>query len=144
MNNKEKARKISEYLNTYPQLYNWLYFNTVTNAPGDMSMLTDSDNKIPPQYIDGSWDKEYIFAVAMVKQYDTGTSDINMEALEETENFIEWVKENNKLEIFPDFGELCNISGMEVVDEVPQLAVDGEQNIARYTVSMKINYTERR
>lgn len=138
-----KAERIKEYLETYPQLYSWLYFNTVINAPENTSMLTDSDNVLE-EYIDGTKVREYLFTVAMVKEYDTGTSDTNMEALKEAENFIEWVKHNNELNIFPNFGGKCDIKEVEVIDEVPQLAVDGERNIARYTISLKINYDERR
>lgn len=137
-----KEEQISEYLKAYPQLYTWLYFNTVVNSPGNTSMLTDSDNVLI-KYIDDSKEREYIFTVAMVKDYDTGTSDTNMEALKEAENFIEWVKHNNELNIFPNFGEKCDIKEVEVIDEVPQLAIDGEQNIARYTIGLRVNYNER-
>ena len=138
-----KADAIIEYFNNYPQLYSWLYLNSVTNSVGNTAMLTDSDNVLR-EYIDGSKDKEYIFAIAMVKDFDTGTSDINANALGESENLIEWVEENNNNETYPDFGEKCSIEEIEIINNVPQLAIDSENNIARYLISMKINYTERK
>lgn len=138
-----KAEAIRDYLNRYPQLYTWLYFNTVVESPDNTSMLTDSDNVLQ-KYIDGSKDREYLFSVAMVKEYDTGTSDINMQALNETQSFIEWVQSNNENNVFPDFGEKCGIDEVEVLTEVPNLAIDPEKNVARYLISMRIPYTERR
>lgn len=138
-----KAEAIRDYIKLYPQLYTWLYFNTVVESPGNTSMLTDSDNVLQ-EYIDGSKDREYLFSVAMVKEYDTGTSDINMDALKETESFIQWVQSNNETNIFPDFGDKCSIDSVEVLTDVPELAVDPEKNIARYLISMRIPYTERR
>lgn len=139
-----KAEQISEYIKTYPNLYEWLYFNVILNTPGNSALLTDSDNVLQ-EFIDGAKEREYIFSVAMSKNYDSsGTSNVNMEALKEVENFIAWIESNDELSIFPDFGEKCDISSMEVIDQVPQASIDAEKNIAYYTVSMKINYTERR
>lgn len=138
-----KEQAIKDYINKYPQLYSWLYFNVVLESPGNTSLLTDSDN-ILAEYIDGSKEREYLFSVAMVKNYDAGTSDINMLAMQETQNFIAWVQNNNSEKILPDFGEKCMVDDVEVITEVPTLAVDTEKNMARYLISMRVPYTERR
>lgn len=138
-----KAEAISNYIKMYPQLYNWLYFNVVLESPGNTAVLTDSDNVIQ-EYIDGSKVREYLFSVAMVKNYDTGTSEINMDAMKETENFISWVKTNNDAKVYPDFGSTCNVENVEVLTDVPELTVDNETNVARYMISLKVNYIERR
>lgn len=138
-----KAEAISNYIKMYPQLYTWLYFNVVMEAPNEAALLTDSDNVLN-EYIDGSKDREYLFSVALMKSYDTGTSDINMQAMKEVNNFIDWVKSNNDTGIYPDFGENCDVESVEVLTDVPELATDSEQNIARYLIYMRIPYTERR
>lgn len=137
-----KEQALKDYISNYPQLYSWLYFNVVLESPGNTSLLTDSDNVLN-EYIDGSKEREYLFSVAMVKEYDSGTSDINMYAMQESANFVEWIKSNNDAGIFPDFGENCIIEHIEVITEVPTLAVDIERNVARYLISLRIPYTER-
>ena len=136
-----KAKGLEDYIKLYPQLYDWLYFNVINETPGDMSLLTDNINVLK-KYIDGSAEKEYIFSVAMLANYDNGTSDINIDALQEADNLIKWIEEQNSKSIYPDFGEKCNVQGVEVLTEVPQLTINSENNIARYMITAKVYFAE--
>lgn len=138
-----KAKAITDYIKKYSQSHNWLYFNVVLKAPGRASVITDSDNTIQ-EYLDGSKDKEYQFMVEMAKNYDTGTSDANMEALEEIKEFIDWINENEAKGIYPEFPDNCMIESIEVLGEMPEVVVDPTKNIARYRISLKIKYLERK
>ena len=137
-----KAKAITDYIKKYSQSHNWLYFNVILKAPGSTSVITDSDNTIQ-EYIDGSKDKEYQFMVEMAKNYDTGTSEANMEALEETKEFIDWVNDNEQKGDYPIFPDNCLMESIEVLGEMPEVVVDPIQNIARYRISLKIKYIER-
>ena len=136
-----KAKGLEDYIKLYPQLYDWLYFNVINETPGDMSLLTDNINVLK-RYIDGTAEKEYIFSIAMLASYDSGTSDININALQEADNFIKWIKEQNNKTIYPDFGIDCDVYSVEVLTEVPQLTINSENNIARYMITAKVNFAE--
>lgn len=137
----DKNKAVYEYLQNYPQLHSWLYFNTVENAPNNASMLTGND-VIINEYIDGSNLKNYIFSVAFLCEYDTGTSDINSDAVEEVSHFVEWIEEQEERGVFPDFGENAAVISILINDTVPNMAVDNESGIARYTFNVVISYVE--
>lgn len=135
----DKSKAIYEYLQTYPQLHSWLYFNTVISAPDNASMLTGNDVKIR-EYVDGSSLNNYIFSVAFMRQYDEGTSDINADAMEETGHFIEWLEEQELTGNFPVLDDNEEIQSIQVNDTMPTLAVDQETGTARYTLGVVISY----
>ena len=139
----DKNKAVYEYLQTYPQLHNWLYFNTIINAPENASMLT-ADDVVLQSYIDGTEIRNYIFEVAFLKEYDTGTSEINADALEETTHFIEWIEEQNTNGNFPVFNENEEVQGSEVNNTVPSMAVDQNSGVARYTINVVISYLKER
>ena len=140
MTTGERNKAIYEYLQSYPQLYSWLYFNTILNAPGNASMLTGNDVVIT-EYLDGSAIRNYIFSVAFMREYDSdGTSDINQEAMAEAGNFISWLAEQEENGNYPVFADNEVIQGITVNDLIPNMAVDQESGIARYTLTVVITY----
>lgn len=133
----DKNKALVEFINTYPQVYSWVYFNTITMLPGNTSLITDSD-KLIREYIDGSQYRKYIFNIAFVHNYDTNTSDINIDAMAETDNFIKWVEEQSSEGNYPLWDE--TIDSMEVLSKLPILTVDPDNNTAQYVIQMQINY----
>ena len=80
----------------------------------------------------------------MITQYDNqGTSDINMQALEEVSNFTEWL-DTVPIEDAPDFGDKRIIQKMEVLTNVPTLLVDTTNQLSKYQFQVKITYKERK
>ena len=140
MTTGERNKAVYEYLQNYPQLHSWLYFNTILNAPGNASMLTGNDVAIT-EFVDGSSIRNYIFSVAFMREYDSdGTSDINVDAMEEAGNFAEWIEEQDNAGNFPVFGENEAVEWIRVNDTVPNMAVDQESGVARYTLNVVISY----
>lgn len=137
----DKNKILQDFLANYPKLYSWLYFNTIISLPGEISLLTDADN-IVEEYVDGSTLREYVFAVTFSQSYDTGTSDINANAIAEAQKFGEWVEEQNYQEVFPDWGANISIQEMQVLTRIPLMTVDTESQTAQYMMQMKINYLE--
>lgn len=134
----ERNKAVYEYLQSYPQLHSWLYFNTILDAPENASMLT-GDDVVITEYIDGSKLKNYIFEVAFLKEYDTGTSDINADAIEEAGNFCDWIDEQNELENFPVFDD-GEVQGIQINNQLPNMAVNQDTGTARYTLACVITY----
>lgn len=139
----ERNKAVYEYIQTYPQLHSWLYFNTILDAPENASMLT-GDDVVVEEYIDGSKMKNYIFEVAFLKEYDTGTSDVNADAIEEAGNFCSWVDEQNELGVFPIFDIDEEIQSISINNTLPNMTVNQDTGTARYTLTCVIAYLTRR
>lgn len=137
----DKNKALSTYIKTYPQLYGWLYFNVINMAETNMSLVMDADN-IVSEFIDGAKIREYIFQISMIKPFDTGTSEINIDALKETQNFNAWIKSQNEARNFPIWNSTDIIDSIESLTEIPTMEVDSEKNLAKYTIQVKINYLE--
>lgn len=138
----DKNEALSQYISEYPQLYGWLYFNTIIQSSGETSLMTDSDNIIN-EFIDSSKQREYIFSIVMLKDYDRGTSDLNIEALRETQNFNDWISTQNDIKNFPDWGNNNIINDINILSSLPMLRIDQDTNVAEYMLQLKINYLEK-
>lgn len=134
---------MNEYIQNYPQLHSWLYFNTIILEPYNASFMTDSDNVIE-EYVDGSKRKQYTFAISFTKEYDTGTSDINIEAMNETQNFTNWIEEKADNKELPDFGETCYMLDIKVLSPMPIMSIDSDTSVARYMVQAQVEYIEKK
>ena len=135
----DKNKALTEYISTYPKNYGWLFFNVINIEAGSSSLLTDSDNLLFKS-VTGVEKREYVFSIAMMKNFDTGTSDTNIDAMAETQFFSEWIKLQNKIKNFPLWNDFDIIESIEVLTTVPILSVDSEQNVARYILQLKIAY----
>ena len=128
----------------YAPFNNWIYFNATPMFAGAVTMNSVAGQRIVKKFIDGSMQKELIFAIDMITQYDNqGTSDINMQALEEVSNFTEWL-DTVPIEDAPDFGDNRIIQKMEVLTNVPTLLVDTTNQLSKYQFQVKITYKERK
>ena len=135
-------------MNIYKQLYNWireyeaigswLYFNVTNFEAGCISLNTVTMSRYLSQDIIGNKTVEMVCAIDMIKDYDIGTSDLNIDAIQEVCNFAKWVETN---ETKPDFGNL-DIEKIEVLESTPSLSVDSNNNLAKYQFQIKITYKE--
>ena len=88
--------------------------------------------------IDGSYEAELPFGISMVMMYDTEQSDINHEAFEEASNFMDWVENADP---YPDFGEHYTVTDIYLYDQSPEIMVDTQQSLAKYTFFGVVEYT---
>ena len=135
--NHNKA--IYDFVEQYPQLSSWLYFNTINMAPYNASMLTGTDNLLK-EYIDGAEQRQYVCQIAFMREYDTGTSDVNISAMEEAQNSNKWVEEQDSIKNYPIFSDNEEIEKIEGTTQIPEMSVDTDSSIARYTLSVRITY----
>lgn len=134
---------VNEWLvNNYTPISGWLYFNATPMIIGTVAMNSVSGDKTVKKYIDGSKQNELIFAIDMVTAHDAqGTSDTNMLALQEVENFSTWL-DNIKSSNFPDFGDYKKVQKVEVLTSVPSLLINSEQMLAKYQFQARIIYID--
>lgn len=133
--------KISDWIIDYTPLANWIYFNSTPITVGAVSMNSVPGESILKKFIDGRTERQILFAIEMVKEYDlAGTSSINLDAFEEVTNFAEWINHQKELGNYPDFGNDNIIEDIDVVTNVPTMLLDTQNSLARYQFQVKIIY----
>lgn len=137
-----RYEKISEWLKEYTPKFRWIYFNVTNSEADNLSLNSVQNERELDKFIDGSRRVEFLFALDLVKEYDTGTSSINLEANREFETISEWVELMNKEKHFPDFGKNVIIEQVDVLETVPSVTVDTQAGMAKYQGQFKITYME--
>lgn len=122
---------------------NLLNFNFSPESADSISLITNYSDKVRKRYITGETQKEYGFSIIIVKAYSSNQDDLNLEAMNFAQAFMEWLDEQNKKKVYPDFGEKCTIEKMENLQNMPNLSgVNYEAGLARYMIQARIIYTE--
>lgn len=122
-----------------------LNFNFSPEAPESISLITNYSDKIRKRYITGDCEKEYGFSIIIVKPYSSDQDDLNLEAMNFAQAFMDWLDEQNEGKNYPDFGENCTVEKIENLQNMPNLSgVNCEEGLARYMIQAKIIYKERK
>lgn len=122
-----------------------LNFNFSPEARDNISLITNYSDKVRKKYITGNVQKEYGFSIIIVKAYSSEQDDLNLEAMNFAQAFMDWLDEQNEKKEYPDFGENCTVERMENLQNMPNMSgVNCEAGLARYMIQAKIVYTERK
>lgn len=140
---KSRYKEITDWLKEYTPLHTWIYFNVNPAEADNLTVNSIQNERELETFIDSSRTVEFMFAIALAKEFDTGTSDNNLEAVEEFEQIADWVEEQNRLKNFPDFGNNIIIDAVEVLETTPSVSVDNQNQIAKYQGQFKITYLEK-
>lgn len=121
-----------------------LNFNVSPGEEGNISFLTNYSDKLRKKYIRVGVEKEYGFTVVITRTFSEGTDDLNLDAMNFSQGFMDWIDEQDKKKIFPDFGEKCQVKKIENLQNMPNLAsVDWENMIAQYMLQCRVIYFEK-
>lgn len=121
-----------------------LRFNFSPESPDSISLVTNYSDKERKKYVRVGSEKEYGFAIIITKQYSTSADDLNLEAMNYAQAFMDWIEAQNKVKNYPDFPENCQIRSMEVMQNMPNLAgVNAREGLARYMIQCRIIYFEK-
>ena len=116
-------------------------FNFSPESPDSISLVTNYSDRVKKEYITGEMEKEYGFTIIIVKQYSSEQDDLNLEAMNFAQAFMDWLEEQNRKKEFPDFGESCTVMKMENMQNMPNLSgVNYKEGLARYMMQAKIIY----
>ena len=108
-----------------------------------MTVNSVSNGREIRSFIDGTREVEFLFAISLQKSFDSGgTSDVNLDAIQEFENIALWIEANNKSKTYPNFGDNVEIEKIEVMQTAPTVTVDQNGKIAKYLGQFKITYLE--
>jgi len=136
-----KHENIRQWLSQYPQILAWLYFNTINDIDGQIEIDTIDGEEIVEEYISGVKLMSYKFSIIMIKGYDTGTSTVNTDAIQECENFIVWLEEQKAIKNCPEMGG--TIDEINLLQSTPTLAfVNQDNQTAKYTFAVEIKYAK--
>ena len=120
-----------------------LNFNFSPESPDKISLITNYSDKVRKSYITGDKEKEYGFSIIIVKPYSSDEDDLNIEAMNFAQAFMDWLDEQNDKGEYPDFGEKCTIEKMENLQNMPNLSgVNYEAGLARHMIQARIIYRE--
>ena len=136
-----KYNAITEWLSTYPSIYEWVYFNASQMVQNNTSVNSVSSERKIEEFIDGSYMSELYFSITMIKGYDVETSTTNLDAMNEIENLMAWVDNEDNIS-YLNFGDDVNILDLDVVELTPTITVDKEQKLAKYQFRAKITYIQ--
>ncbi|HIT73793.1 MAG TPA: hypothetical protein IAD10_09050 [Candidatus Fimicola cottocaccae] len=139
MENKHKA--VLNWLANYPELQSFLYFNVTKEEIEFTSINTVSSDTVVEEYFQGAL-KNYDFALVMMKQYDTGTSDINVDGIFNVEKFMKWIDKQNKNKNFPFFQNAQVLSVKNLQNEPSFSGINEAGDIAKYMCQVRIEYYE--
>lgn len=138
MENKHKI--VLEWLSTYPELEQYLFFNATREELNNTSMNTVVSDTWETRYIRDKGIKNYDFAITMMKYYDDGTNENNTEELFDVQKFMIWIEEQNKIKNFPIFEE-GEVISVENLQNIPNLAgISEDEILVKYMFQIRLKY----
>ena len=135
-----KHEAMVEYLKQYPGLQSFLYFNTITDKAGNVSVQTVYSDEWEEQDITGHGTKRYDFAIIFMAPQDQGTSYTNIAKMDDVQNFMDWISEQNELKNLPNF-EGCEVYSIENLQNMPNLSTVSA-SAAKYMFQCRVRYYE--
>jgi len=120
-----------------------LHFNVSPESKNSISFVTNYSDRIRKRYVRGS-EKEYGFTIIINKEYSTYADDLNLEAMNFAQAFMNWLEGQNRKKIYPQFPENCQIKKMENLQNMPNLAgANMMEGLARYMIQCRVIYFEK-
>lgn len=120
-----------------------LNFNFSPGSADSFGLVTNYADKVVKEFINGDARKAYGFSILITKCFSTYEDDLNLEAMNFAQAFMDWLDEQNRKKEYPDFGSDCEIEKIEALQNMPNLAgINAEEGYARYMVQCRILYIE--
>lgn len=120
----------------------YLYFESMDEYPGARAIIPNYGDYTRKKDILGNQYKSYSFVFVGYEKIDPGTSTVNIRNMEIFDAFTEWVEEQKNLENFPDFGDKCSDYDIMILQNMANLAEISNDNLAKYMLGVRIDYTE--
>lgn len=141
-------------MNIYDELTTWLkdcpytdshiFFNVIPVEIGVTALTTVPNTRSVQDFTDGSSEVTELFNINLVKEYDpSGTSDINILALDAFENVTSWINEQNINNNLPIIDGIT-VNYIQPSYTVPDIYLNEDTGNVRYEGRYEINYLERR
>ena len=120
-----------------------LGFNYSQEEPDAVAFITNYSDKVRKKYVRAA-EKEYGFTITITKPYSSNADDLNLEAMNFAQAFMDWLEEQNKRKNYPEFPGNCQVKKMENLQNMPNLAgINYEEGLARYMIQCRLIYFEK-
>ena len=150
----DKNQAVIDYIIQCPTIRNSpLYFNFI-NAESDSNQFVTqgNDRYVSRRFVDGSILKVYSFTIITFKSAadiavvkSVGYPNENISDMSDIQALIDWIKEQQKLHNYPDFGADCRIDDIDTTTDNPSFdGVNDEVSppLAIYSVTIEIQYLD--
>lgn len=121
-----------------------IHFNFSPDSNDSVALITNYSDKVVKKFITRDVQKQYGFTILITKAYSSDDDDLNLEAMNFAQAFMDWIDEQNEKKEFPDFGERCTVEKMENLQNMPNLSGISKEGTARYMIQARILYRERK
>ena len=150
----DKTKAMIEYLLTCPSIaQSPLYFNFINADNDDKQLVTvANDRTVNTTYIDGSVQKRFQFTLIDYRSVAYQElaklhidSNENVEEFLDIQGIVDWIEDQNKLKLFPNFGEDCLIDSITTMTDNPSLnGVDTNSKpaLAKYSITIQVDYID--
>lgn len=150
----DKNQAMIDYLINCPAIRdNPLFFNFINAKEDNKQLVTVANEKtIDRSFIDGSVKKRYTLTIidfksviyqAIVKLPQH--SNENVEEMFDVQEIMNWITEQGRNKVFPDFGTDCKVESIRTVTDNPNLnGIDTSTTPAqaKYSFSIQVDYLD--
>jgi len=129
---------ITDYIMTCPLLKDGvLRVDAIGDQAIEYLIETSIFDPVIKQYVNGDAEMQYLFSFGSREFYGMDRlQNIQNSAFYET--FADWIRSNNRKQIYPDMPDKCYPEDIEVLS--PGYLFDGSARNARYTIQLRLTY----
>jgi len=138
----DKEQALFDWALTNPFLTDRLMFDFLDAHDGSCSIAPVASARAVKAYINGSAIKEYTFALQVTLAVSNAQDNINVQNMYTLRKWQDWIEEQAKAQVYPDFGEKCQMMKLENVGNMPGMAQRFEGGTAKYQFFAKLTYLE--
>ncbi len=148
MDNKFEA--VMEFISQSGYAGKDTYLNYVTDENNDenTSVLTSGAGKVVTSYVDGANLIRIAFEIRQIKPHSKESNVYaNSDAVQEVQRFMDWINEQGRARVFPDFGDNCKIQSMSTPKTAKSpnlLGLTEAEDGGIYAFPVEILYLERK
>ena len=148
-----KTKQMIQYLIQCDEIVNSsLYMNFLEAEKDNTTQFISESTVTLSKYIDGSEQKRFAFSIADYRSITYNNiskrsmTNENLEKLNVVQGIIDWVKEQNEIRNFPDFGEKCFVESIDTTEETPNITgiqdSQGNPPLAVYAITVIVDYID--
>lgn len=154
MSDVDKNQAVIDYIIQCPTIQDSpLYFNFINAQDDSNQLLTQSTERYASRrYLDGSVMKIYSFTILLHKSAADiavpkieGYPNENISDMSAAQALIDWIKEQQDLHNYPNFGENCIIDNIDTTTDNPNFdGIDDQVSppLAIYSITIEIQYLD--
>ena len=137
-----KDMMMHEWAAQFPLLTEPLLFSYLAEQDGASAIVPIQGDAVIKAYVDGSSQREYSFALQLLRRVSDSTDDTNTGNAHILRRWVDWIHERQRIGDFPDFGARCSHYSLEVLSNMPMLAQVYENGMGKYQFYARLKYLE--